>query len=465
EIFAPATDGAIFFGDTQGVGVIDVDSARTPYFPVGTNPSRPLNTVVTTPSGNVVKVVVTDLVDITTDQRSWTAFHTFICVLNSPTMFWTTVYAASRTENGGEVVVIDSFQMTPLGRFATPSPGGIGITSVGFQAFAAVSNFSANTVTVFDINNVHWDSGNNFIGIGQGGGLQGQVINGTAQLILSEEDFARVFPHQRADLDSPPGPPILGTVNAGISPTAVAVSGFPSSYGIPTFPCFGPFYLNVVIMGVLNAGESTVDFSELTNLAQNQSLNPDLDGVTVSSTPVDFDWTPVHGIGSYYAFITAIGGTVELFQTGFFANRPSVLTSSSSNFNPNKIINNISGFKQPSGVQWVTNGLASNGINFYSLAALVAETSENRIQQVAVASVFPNLFTVSNANHVAGLGPTQITLDPNAAGFGWCGPRSFRYYVANTGSGNVLQNGYSGPSAATTIEVPGIQRVASIWSR
>ena len=187
--------------------------------------------------------------------------------------------------------------------------------------------------------------------------------------------------------------------------------------------------------------------------------------MTVSSTPVDFDWTPAAGIGSYYAFITAIGGTVELFQTGFFANRPSVLNNSSSNFQPNKIINNISGFKQPSGVQWVTNGLASNAINGYSLAALVAETSENRVQQVAVASVFPNLFTVSNSGHIADLGPTQITMDPNAAGFGWCGPRSLRYYVANTGSGNVLQNGYSGPSAASVIEVPGIQRVASIWSR
>ena len=45
-VYAPNARGAIYYADTMGVGVIDIDPARTPYF-IGPNPPRAPNSVVT----------------------------------------------------------------------------------------------------------------------------------------------------------------------------------------------------------------------------------------------------------------------------------------------------------------------------------------------------------------------------------------------------------------------------------
>jgi len=50
-VFAPDNTGAVYYGDTVGVGVIDVDPARSPYL-VGPNPPRAPNSVVTTGTGS-----------------------------------------------------------------------------------------------------------------------------------------------------------------------------------------------------------------------------------------------------------------------------------------------------------------------------------------------------------------------------------------------------------------------------
>ncbi|MGQ0614463.1 MAG: Ig-like domain-containing protein [Planctomycetaceae bacterium] len=466
KIYAPNTNSAVFYGDPIGVGVIDVNPGRTPYIP-GPNPARPNNAVVTSgTSGQVVRVAIQDLVEMTTDVRTYTAFYSFLCVgVSGPNLFHTNLYALSASSGGGEVTIIDTYLMVPLGRFSTPSPGGIGIAAVGTTARAAVSNFSANTVTVFDIGQLSWFTGGSLFATQAQ--LNAAVTAGTSQLILSESDFKKAFPNQRADPGSPPGPPIIGAINSGISPSACAITGLPSQLGTAGFPCFGPLYVSKSIVGTLNSGESTADFAELTNLSQSESIIPDLRGVSLSSQGKDIEWTPVHGGGSYFAFITGIGGTVELFQTGFLANTPSVLPGSASTFNPNKIVNSIGGLRQPSGVQWITSGTATGAINGYTLAALIAETSENRVQQVAVQQVFPsNLFITVNANHVAGLGPTTITGDPAGAGFvSACGPRFSSYYVSNTGAGTVTLSNYVGGVIGTTIAVPGVLRIASWWSR
>jgi len=464
-VYAPSTPGAIFYSDPVGVGVIDVDPSRTPYVP-GPNPARGPDTVVTVGTNNtIVRVPVRDVVDMTTDVRPYTAGYTFLCTAPAPELFHTTVYALSSSTGAGEVIVIDSYLMVPMGRFSTPSPGGVSIAALGNTGRAAISNFSANTVTVFDIGEVRWYTGTSLWAAQSG--LAAAVANGTAKIILSDADFRRAFPHQKADITSPPGPTIIGTINSGISPSAVALTGQPSQHGTPGFPCFGPFYVQNQIVCNLNAGESTADFCELTNLAQDDSITPTLRGVSLSSQGKDVEWTPAHGGGSYFAFITAIGGTCELFQTGFLANAPSVLPSSGSNLNPNKIVNSIGGMKQPSGVQWITSGQATGAINGYTVAALIAETGENRVRQVGVSSTFPsNLFITVNENHVAGLGPTTITGDPQASGFTTpCGPRFTTYYVSNTGAGTVTRSNYVGGVIGNTIPVPGVLRITSWWSR
>jgi hypothetical protein len=380
------------------------------------------------------------------------------------------VYAASASVGGGEVVVIDSFNMVPLGRFGTPSPGGIAQTAVGAgpnTGRLTVSNFSANTVTVFDVGEVMWFTGSTLPATQ--GGLRTLVQSGQAQLILDEEDFERVFPAQRLNSAfSPPGPPIIGTINVGISPTKCKITALPSSMGSPGFPCFSPFFVSNTIVCALNAGENTADFSELTNLTQSAAIEPDLDGVNLSSQGSDVAYSPPSfGTGSYYFYIAGIGGTVEVFASGYVANSPSVRPEASTNLAPNKIINSVGGLVQPSAVQWITNGNAVSNNNGYSFAVLVAETGENRVQQLAVTAENPsNLFAVINANHAAGLGPVDITGDPAAAWhFSPCGPRFTIYYVANAGEGNVSTASYQGGVIGTTISVPGVQLIASWWSR
>jgi hypothetical protein len=472
-VFAPNTRGAVYYGDTIGVGVIDVDPARTPYL-VGPNPRRELNSVVTSgvaPSQRIVRVVVPDLVDLTSDMRPYTSFYTFICdPLASTNIAMGNVYAASASVGGGEVVVIDSFNMVPLGRFGTPSPGGIAQTAIGAgpnTGRLTVSNFSANTVTVFDIGEVMWFTGSS-VWANQPG-LQNAVLTGQSQLVLDEEDFERIFPAQRSNSSfSPPGPPVIGTINVGISPTKVKITALPSSMGTAGFPCFSPFFVANTIVCALNAGENTADFSELTNLTQSAAIEPDLDGVNISSQGSDVAWSPPSfGTGSYYFYIAGIGGTVEIFASGFVANAPSVRPEASTNLAPNKIINSVGGLVQPSAVAWITNGNAVSNNNGYSFAVLVAETGENRVQQLSVTAENPsNLFNVINANHASGLGPVDITGDPAGAWhFTPCQPRFTTYYVANAGEGTVSTASYQGGVIGSTISVPGVQLIASWWAR
>jgi hypothetical protein len=467
-VFAPNSYGAVYYGDTIGVGVIDIDPARTPYL-VGPNPRRPLNSVVTSgvaPAQRIVRVAVPDLVDLTTDTRPYTSFYTFDCGSGITSLAMGNVYAASGSVGGGEVVVIDTFRMEPLGRFGTPSPGGLALTAYGAgpnTGRLTVSNFSANTVTVFDIGDVIWFTGGSLWA--QQGGLQTAVQNGQSQLILDEEDFERIFPSQRMDTAyAPVGPPIIGTINVGISPTKVKITGLPGSLGNP-----GPFLVSNTIVCSLNAGENTADFSELTNLTQSSAIEPDLDGVNLSSQGSDVTWSPLSLItGSYYFYIAAIGGTVELFATGFIANSPSVRPEASTNLAPNKIINSIGGFQQPSAVQWITSGNAVTGLNNgYTQAVLVAETGRNVVQEVGVTAENPsNLFSVINANLASGLGPVDLTGDPQTARhFVPFFPSFTVYYVANAGEGTVSTASYQGGVIGSTIPVPGVQLVASWWSR
>jgi hypothetical protein len=469
-IFAPGTRGAIYFGDPVGVGVIDVNPSRTPYL-VGPNPPRANNSVVTIGAGQaaqVVRVPVSDLKDIKTDTRPYTAFYSFVCSRTPPSIYHTMTYALSGSAGGGEVIAIDSFMMTPLGRWSTPSPGGIGITALSGSATlarAAVSNFSANTVTVYDIGRLGWfDLSANNGGLVLGNQAGFASVNPT--LILNQDDFETVFPSQTGNpFNTQPGPPIIGTVSVGISPTSTELTHFPNTFGSP-FLCGAPLYTQNTILGVLNAGESTVDFTELTNLGGTSIITPDLDGVSLSSPPKDMEWTPVSlRTGAYYCFISAVGGTVELFATGFSSNQPTV-RGPTTNFAPNKIVNNIGGFQQPNGIQWITNGNSVGTSNGYTAAALIAETGENRLQQVGVVSEVPaNRFEVVNANHSAGLGPNDVTGDPRSVGFFPCGPRFTDYYVANTGEGNVRTANYVGGVIGQNIDVAGVKILASWWSR
>ncbi len=469
-VFAPNASAAVYYGDTFGVGVIDVQPTRTPYFG-GPNPVRSPNSVVTANNGAVARFPVPDLVDMTTDTRPYTSFYNMVCSAAGAVRFFTgNLYAASASTGGGEIVVLDTFNMVPLGRFGTPSPGGVAITAVGQSGRLAVSNFSANTVTVFDVAEVNWFTGQTLAQTtGQLGGL---VANGSAQLLLSESDFARAFPLQRSNVSgSPPGPPLLGTINVGVGPTKVKITGLPNSLGLfaPPF-CFSPVLSTNTIVASLNAGENTADFSELVNLTQSAAIEPDLDGVNLASQPSDIAWSPFSfGTGSYYFYISSIGGSVELFASGFVTNQPSVRSNSSSNFAPNKIINNFGGLRQPSAIQWIPRGNGAGVNQGYTAAVLVAETGENRLHQISLTAEVPsNLFESVNGNLSAGLGPVDITGEPASITGVFsiaCTPSFSIYYVANAGEGTVRTASYQGGVIGSEIPVPGVLFVASWWSR
>jgi Bacterial Ig-like domain len=470
-VFAPNNVGALYYGDTVGVGVIDVDPSRTPY-QVGPNPPRQPNSVVTTGTGlnqTVVRVAIPDLVDMTTDTRPYSAFYSFQCVIPVTTFAMPVLYAASGAIGGGQIVVVDTFNMVPMGRFGTPSPGGVAITAVGTGTSCrlVVSNFSANTVTVYDVRDVRWYTGANLWA--SQGGLVAAVGAGTAKLILSEDDFKAVFPRQKQDISSPPGPPVLGTINVGVSPSKVKITGLPASLGSPGFPCYSPWLSANPIVCALNAGENTVDFTELQKLNQSLAIEPDLDGVNLSSQPTDVAWAPYSTTtGSYYFFISSIGGTVELFASGFLASTPSVRPGSASNFSPNKIINSITGLDLPSSVQWITSGTGGfQSQSGYTYSALVAETGANQLVEMDVTAEFPtNLFQITNPSLLAGLGPVDVTGDPQTAShFTPCGPRFTTYYVANAGQGRVSTGSYLGGVIGTEISTPGVVMIVSWWSR
>ena len=96
----------------------------------------------------------------------------------------------------------------------------------------------------------------------------------------------------------------------------------------------------------------------------------------------------------------------------------------------------------------------------------MAETGENRLQQVGVIQQFPsNIFQSVNENVSAGLGPSDVTGDPASVGFFPCGPRFRDYYVANAGEGTVRTANYVGGVIGQNIDVPGITLIASWWSR
>lgn len=472
-VFAPNNNGAIYYGDTVGVGVIDIDPNRTPY-QVGPNPPRQPNSVVKTGTGlntKIVRVPVTDLVDMTTDTRPYGAFYSFRCSLPTFSFAMPVLYAASGAVGGGQIVVIDTFNMVSMGRFGTPSPGGVAMTGIGGAAGGSrlvVSNFSANTVTVYDVANVRWYTGptSNLATQGQ---LRNAVATGSAKLILDEDDFKTVFPHQKQDVSSPPGPPVIGTISVGVSPSKVRITGLNNSLGAAGAPCFSPWLSPEPIVCALNAGENTADFTELVRLNQSQAIEPDLPGVSLSSQPTDVGWAPWStSTGSFYFFITGIGGTVELFATGFIANTPSVRPGSASNFSPNKIINSVTGLDLPSAVQWITTGVsAQQAQSGYTYAALVAETGENRIVQMGVTAEFPtNLFQITSPDLAAGLGPIDMAGDPSSAlAFVPCGPRFSTYYVANAGEGTVSTGSYLGGVIGTDIATPGVVMIVSWWSR
>jgi hypothetical protein len=360
--------------------------------------------------------------------------------------------------------------MTAMGRFGTPSPGGVALTAIGTGAGNSrlvVSNFSANTVTVYDIADVRWFTGASLWALQAG--LANAVANGTSKLILDEDDFRKVFPRQKQDVSSPPGPPIIGTINVGISPSKVRITGLPASLGSPGFPCFSPWLTSNPIVCALNAGENTADFTELQRLNQSEAIVPDLPGVSLSSQPTDVCWAPYSTTtGSFYFFITSIGGTVELFASGFLASTPSVRPGSASNFSPNKIINSVTGLDLPSSVQWITSGTgAFQAQAGYTYSAAVAETGENRIFEVDVTAEVPtNLFQITNPNLASGLGPADIAGDPaSGSHFVPCGPRFTTYYVANAGEGTVSTGSYLGGVIGTDISTPGVVMIVSWWSR
>jgi len=236
--------------------------------------------------------------------------------------------------------------------------------------------------------------------------------------------------------------------------------------------CFSPILTNDPIISILNGGEATVDFTHLTNLSQSAAIDPDLRGVNLASRGIDVAWSTWSvTTRAYYFVITSVGGSVELFSTGQLAGLPSVRPNASNNFAPNKIINNVGGLRQPSDVQWLSNGggvFLEAPSTAYTGAFMVAETGQNRLQQIAITSEFPsNIFRAVNENHVAGLGPVSIAGDPGT-GMGFplpCTPSFTRYYVANAGEGTVRTSDYQSAIIGTEIAVPGVLQIASWWSR
>jgi hypothetical protein len=182
--------------------------------------------------------------------------------------------------------------------------------------------------------------------------------------------------------------------------------------------------------------------------------------------------------GSYYFYIASVGGTVELFASGWLSNSPSVREGSATNTAPNRIINSVTGLDLPTSVTWIPAGSAAiQAGTGYTHAVLVTETGQNRVVEIGVTAESggtfgqpTNIFEATNSNLAAGLGPVDVAGDPQTGRPNW--PSVFplfpvfrTYYVANAGEGTVRTGNYSGGVIGVTIPVPGVTQVVSWWSR
>ncbi len=467
-VYAPGTLTAVFFGDTIGVGVIDGDPSFWPYLP-GPNPARPRNSVVTVGDGaakKIVRVPVPDIVDLKVDTRTYSAFFSPDCDgmgTGAGLFYHAMVYAASGSLGAGEVTVIDSFQMKAVGRFKTPSPGGMAITARLGVGRLFVSNTSANTVTVYDIGQVTW------VDLTNGAPSLATILAQGGPRLIEEADFAKMFPHQKATASSPPGPPVIGTVLTGVSPGPCDVTELPGAWGP------NAYFSDSLILGVGNTGEATVDFTELKNLSQSAAIVPDRGGLNLPGVATDLEWTPVAPIvntGRYFCFISTIGGTVDLFITGGgTSGEPSVRAGSARNFAPNAIVNSVTGLGLPTGLQYAPNGIGVSVLYAFTAAVLVADAAGNRVVQLGVTAQMPGNLFEQVGEHGAGLGPIDLTGAPrgvfwggalgttaNATGF-------FQYYVANAGNGTVIEDNYVNGMIPEIVPVPAVVTIASWWSQ
>jgi len=107
-----------------------------------------------------------------------------------------------------------------------------------------------------------------------------------------------------------------------------------------------------------------------------------------------------------------------------------------------------------------------NGLNNPTLTnpGAVTVVISNSLDLTSV--INSNLFQTINSNLASGLGPVDITGDPvNVRGNVPCSPRFTTYFVANAGEGTARTSNYNGGVIGTTIPVPGVQLIASWWSR
>jgi hypothetical protein len=374
------------------------------------------------------------------------------------TFYHAMVYAASGSLGAGEITVIDSFQMKAIGRFKTPSPGGMAITARAGKGYLFVSNTSANTVTVFDIGQVTWTD----LSSGSVPPLPTILGQGGPRLV-EEADFAKMFPRQKPVAGSPPGPPIIGTVLTGVSPGPCDVTELPGAWGP------NAYFSDSLILGVGNTGEATVDFTELKNLNQSAAIVPDRGGLNLPAVATDLEWTPVAPIvntGRYFCFISTIGGTVDLFISGGgVSGEPSVRAGSARNFAPNAIVNSVTGLGLPTGLQYAPNGLGTSVLNAFSASVLVSDAAGGRVVQLGVTQQMPGNIFEQVGEHGAGLGPIDLTGAPRGVFTGPFATGFFNYYVANAGDGTVREDNYVNGMIPETIPVPAVLIIASWWSQ
>jgi hypothetical protein len=454
-IYAPGTSTAIYYADSMGVGVIDANISRWPW---AVPPARPQESVVTDADGRVVRMPVREVVDMRLDTRPYTAFYMPGCS-GQPRYWAATLFVATR-EGGGAVSVVDTYRMIEIGRITTPTPGGLCQTALAGDGMLIVTNTSANTATVFDIGRLGW--------LNPAGGFfldQASVALFPNELLLDENDFARLFPAQRIDdPDSPIGPPVIGTVITGTSPSGCDVTEYQNAWG------FAPQFSRNRILGVLNSGDASVDFTELNALQGGEVLAPHRPGVNLGSTPTDIEWTPavaLFGTGRHFAYMSTIGGTVELFISGGgTAGAPTVKQGFEKSFAPNALVNSIGNLNNPTSIQFVTDSAGIISTRGYGSGIIVTETGSDRILALSVTQQYPsNLFEIVSSNLSAGRGPTSVAGDPVNVRRRVGSPRFTQYYVANAGEGTVRKSSYLGGTIGVDIQVPGVQRIATWWKK
>jgi hypothetical protein len=271
-------------------------------------------------------------------------------------------YCYVQSFQGGQVVIINTRTSLPVALINTPSPGGLSNQTGGGQAANCllVTNASANTFTVFDLNNIS-----------------------TGRPFLT-------------------GPIYITQVNpTGNTPRAITISAPSTGAFNREFLSAGPGIPLIVYADFTDGVVSTA------NLGATEPIRQFALGVGAS--PNDVSMTPCFGTNPILFAAISEGGAPGEGKVAYYIAGPGCVTGISAGGRPDAIVGDLSGFDAPAGLD---NILPFSPAAFFAMAE-----SGSTSNQVVTLGVTTGAFTFPEIKRKFQTGPNPVAIAHPTAWF------------------------------------------------